>query len=192
MSLTISEILSQLSKDDERLLISLPYRAGLYVSFADTTGGWQAQDREIQSLTAILQEFSQDYFKTEFTRLILMETLAARIDWLAWSRDIQKVPEQAKHVSKTLASFMEAGELEPFYDVMLDIAVTVAMAFQEHHEVEPAPTEEGSASVIKSLITRLMGNKKQGHPLSHTNISEQEKTALYTLSESLGYTGFLA
>lgn len=49
MSLTISEILSQLSKDDERLLISLPYRAGLYVSFADTTGGWQAQDREIQS-----------------------------------------------------------------------------------------------------------------------------------------------
>ncbi len=192
MSLTISEILSQLSKDDERLLISLPYRAGLYVSFADTTGGWQAQDREIQSLTSILQEFSQDYFKTEFTRLILMETLAARIDWLAWSRDIQKVPEQAKHISQILASFMEAGELEAFFDVMLDVAVTVAMAFQEYNEPSAAPADDAGAGVIKSLIARLMGDKKQGHPLSHANISEQEKKALYTLSESLGYTGFLA
>lgn len=75
---------------------------------------------------------------------------------------------------------------------MLDVAVTVAMAFQEHNEPSAAPADDG-AGVIKSLIARLMGDKKQGHPLSHAQISaSRKKKALYTLSESLGYTGFLA
>jgi len=43
---SVSEIFSQLSPEDERLLISLPYRVGLYVSFSDITGGWEAQDKE--------------------------------------------------------------------------------------------------------------------------------------------------
>lgn len=188
MALTVSEILAQLSPEDETILFSLPYRAGLYVSFSDVTGGWEAQDKEIQSLTAILRQFSEDFFKTEFTQKVLMETLAARIDWLAWSRGINNLPNEVEKMMSVLSPMMEAEDLQSFCDVILDIALVVAMAFREKEDQTEASPEQVGA--IRQLIVRIIGGKKGGDPLSHVNISDAEKQAVLTLANSLGYEGF--
>ncbi len=189
MALIVSEILSQLSIEDERTLISLPYRAGLYVSFADVTGGWEAQEKEIQSLTAILRQFSEDFFKTEFTQKILMETLAARIDWLEWSRHIEQLPSQVEKMMGVLAGLMEPDDLAGFSSVIIDIALAVAMAFQEQPIDGVKSTVPESPASLKDRIARMIGAKKADAPLSHVNISPAEKSALLVLAKSLGYDG---
>src|SRR5688572_2345060 len=92
---SIKEIFSQLAPEDEEALIALPYRAGLFVSFSDVTGGWDAQESEIQSLTSILREYSEDFCKTEFSQKVLMDCLQARSQWPGWSHNIESVPAQA-------------------------------------------------------------------------------------------------
>lgn len=189
MSLIVAEILSQLSLEDERTLISLPYRAGLYVSFSDVTGGWEAQEKEIQSLTSILRQFSEDFFKTEFTQKVLMETLAARINWLEWSRHIENLPEQVEKMVGVLAGLMEEEELNAFSSVIIDIALAVAMAFQEHGPEGGAVDKQEPPLSLKDRIARMIGAQKGSSPLSHVNISPSEKEALLKLAESLGYEG---
>lgn len=185
MSLMVTEILAQLSPEDERTLISLPYRAGLYVSFCDVTGGWEAQDREIQSLTSILQEFASDFYQTEFTQKILLETMAARGEWLSWARDVNALPDEATGMMKTLSAIMDDAEFQAFASVILDIALSVAMAFREQAD-EPATTHD-KPGAIRQLIGRMMGGKADGDPFLHTNISERERGALKTLGSALGY-----
>ena len=185
MPLAVTEILAQLSPDDERRLISLPYRAGLYVSFCDVTGGWEAQDREIQSLTAILQEFANDFYQTEFTQKILLETMAERPHWLSWARDVNGLPAEVGGMMKILSSIMDDAEFQAFACVMLDIALSVAMAFRE--QADGTADEHDKPGAIRQLIGRMMGGKNNGHDLSHANISVREREALRTLSAALGY-----
>ena len=81
----MEQVFSQFSRQDELVLISLPYRVGLYVSFSDTTGGFEAQEQEMQSLSNILREFAEDFCKSEFSQKVLMESLRQRALWPAWS-----------------------------------------------------------------------------------------------------------
>ena len=185
MSLAVTEILAQLSPEDERTLISLPYRAGLYVSFCDVTGGWEAQDREIQSLTSILQEFANDFYQTEFTQKILLETMASRGQWLSWARDVGRLPQDVEAMMRGLSSMMDDAEFQAFASVILDISLSVAMAFRE--QADEGSISQDKPGAIRQLIGRMMGGKAGGDPLSHPNISEQERTALTTLSRALGY-----
>ena len=175
---SLQEIFSQLSPEDEEALIALPYRAGLYVSFSDVTGGWEAQESEMQSLTTILRSYSEDFCKTEFSQKTLMECLRARAKWPGWSHDIETVPEKAKQVMAILDPMFSEKELNGFREVMVDIALAVAMAFRE----------ERGQQVRPSFLSRLVGSKKD--PLSHMNISAAEKKALTKLCKGLGYTRF--
>jgi hypothetical protein len=165
-------------------LIALPYRAGLFVSFSDVTGGWDAQESEIQSLTSILREYSEDFCKTEFSQKVLMDCLQARAKWPGWSHTIETVPAQAERVMEILDPMFSEKEMNGFREVLIDIALAVAMAFREASEKASA---SGRSSLIKEIITRLTGKAKKD-PLSHMNISAVEKVALGKLCKAIKYT----
>lgn len=181
---SLKEIFSQLSPEDEQLLISLPYRAGLFVSFSDVTGGWEAQESEIQSLTTILREYSEDFCKTEFSQKVLMECLQARGKWPSWSHNIDTVPDEARRTIDTLSPMFSDKEMNGFKEVIVDIALAVAMAFRE---VSEGLSSASRPSVIKNIMDRLTGRGK-ADPLAHMNISPAEKVALGKLCKAIGYT----
>ena len=179
---SLIEIFSQLSPADEELIISLPYRIGLYVSHADVTGGWDAQDSEIQSLTAILRDYSNDFCKTEFSQKVLMDCLASRAKWPSWSHGVDDVPNQSLRIVTTLESMMSEKELAGFCDVLTDIGLAVAMAFREGAE------EEGERPIVREILSRLGTVLSEKDPLEHANISEGERAALKKLARSLRYS----
>jgi hypothetical protein len=181
---TLEEIFSQLSPDQERALISLPYRVGLYVSFSDTSGGWEAQEAELQSLTGILRQYSEDFCKSEFSQKALLECLQGRGEWPHWAKDVEKVPVDAQNAIALLSPILLEKDISDFKELLVDIALAVAMAFREH--AEGPEKAEGST---QSLLARLTGWRKRPAPLDHVNISADEKAALLRLCGALGYDG---
>jgi hypothetical protein len=185
-SQSVIEIFSQLSPADETALISLPYRVGLYVSYADVTGGWDAQESELQSLTVILQEFSEDFYRTEFAQKVLLESLHARQQWPAWSKDIGLVPSECARMMALLESNFFPEELALFKDVLMDIAIAVAMAFRE--EAGQGSNEPPKKPALRELLSRLARAMSEKEPLSHINVSESERKAILALARHIGYT----
>ncbi len=183
---TMNDVFSRLSADDQKILISLPYRVGLYVSFSDVTGGWDAQEKELQSLTDILREFSEDYCKTEFSQKVLMESLQSRGEWPSWSQRIEKLPEEADHIVGRLQSIFPEKELYAFKEVLVDIALAVAMAFRENTE-EEAAQKQSLHHAVRNALGRLAG-KKASDPLEHVSISRNEREALSRLCVALHFT----
>jgi hypothetical protein len=179
---SLIEIFSQLSPADEDVMVSLPYRIGLYVSHADVTGGWDAQDSEIQSLTGILRDYSNDFCKTELSQKVLMDCLASRAKWPSWSQDVDQVPAQIGQIITTLESMLSEKELSGFCDVLTDIGIAVAMAFREGGE------EAGERPLVREILARLGTVLSEKDPLDHINISESERSALKKITRAMRYS----
>lgn len=176
-------VFPQFSKDDELTLISLPYRVGLFVSFSDTSGGFEAQEAELQSLSNILREFAEDYCKSEFSQKVLMETLRVRHLWPSWSQGVETVPEQARHIVDQLEVHFDDRALRAFKEVLVDIAMAVAMAFREDGADTSAPRLSG----FGQFIGKFFGGASQHSTLGHTNISKNERAALMRLCKAMSY-----
>lgn len=176
---SVNEIFTQLAPEHEAILVSLPYRIGLYVSYADVTGGWEAQDKELQSLAGILREYSEDFCKTEFCQKVLMETLMRRDAWPLWSQNIERVPEEAGQIIDTLSSMFGDKELRAFKEVLSEIAVSVAMAFHERRDIDttPVPSSGGFMGFFKK--------QPEAGPLDHIHISPSERAALLRVCEAM-------
>jgi hypothetical protein len=180
---SLIEIFSQLSPADEELLISLPYRIGLYVSHADVTGGWDAQESEIQSLTDILRDYSNDFCKTEFSQKVFMDCLAMRGKWPVWSQDAESVPAQLDRAMRLLQPMMSEKELAGFCEVLGDIALAVAMAFRE-----AADSGNENRPIVREILARIGAVLSEKDPLDHINISGRERAALKKIACSLRYS----
>ncbi len=180
-----SNTLSLLTADSREFLVMLPYRAGLYVSFSDVTGGWEAQEREIKTLTSILREFSEDYCKCELAQTVLMQTLAERTKWPLWSQQIDALPAEAASTMAVLKDKFSEAQVNSFREVIVDIALAVAMAFREVSEESAAASQQSLLSSVLSHFTGL--NRREESPYSR-NISSAEKAALVKLCTALGYT----
>ncbi|PZO86427.1 MAG: hypothetical protein DI626_06660 [Micavibrio aeruginosavorus] len=180
-----NEIYDALSPERQKMLVSLPYRAGLYVSFSDVTGGWDAQEAEIQSLTEILRGYAMKTGLPPFSQKVLMDCLAERGAWPSWSKDIGAVPSEASSLVDDLVTMMGAGDLSAFKGLILDIALGVAMAFRE--TADGAATAGHDAGFFQSLLSSLIGGEEAHSALDHLNISAAEREALSSLSAALGH-----
>jgi hypothetical protein len=182
-ALSVGDIFSALSSTDEAVLVSLPYRIGLYVSYADVTGGWEAQDREQQSLANILRQYSEDFCKTEFCQKLLMETLMRRDQWPAWSQNIDSVPQEAEKVADILSGIFKEKDLRAFKEVLVDVALSVAMAFHEGRDGHYEPKTEISAGFFGFF---KKGSSKD-NAFDHMHISHAERAALKRICVAMKY-----
>jgi len=137
-------------------------------------------------LVNILREFSQDFYKTEFMQKVLMDSLACREQWLLWARELESLPSSLVHIIDVLSNVIDNEDLNQFKEVLIDVALCVAMAFKECDQKE---TEASSQISVRQLIAKWMGDKKSGRSLEHANISSQEKEALQIIMVSMGYKG---
>lgn len=181
---TLEKIFERLTQAQADVIISLPYRAGVYVSYSDISGGWDAQEKELQALTGILRAYSEDFCREGLAQKVLMDCLCARGQWPAWSKGIDALPTQAAESMALLAPHFAPEELEQFKEVLVEIALAVAMAFREE-----AP-DDGTTPGFVDILRRIISRPPAEDPLGHENISETEKTALHALCRALSYTEF--
>ncbi len=166
------------SEGDREKMIALPYRIGLFVSHADTTGGWEAQEAEMQSLNNILRSFTEDFCKSEFVQGLLMQTLASRAQWPGWSHQLDSVPAECVAAMYDLRGVLDKKHLAAFQEMMMEIAFAVAQAFREARQVSQEPKG--------SWLNLILGKPRKAR-FEHMSISATERAALHSLADALDY-----
>lgn len=143
--------LEHLSPKQRDLIISLPYRVGLWVSQADQQGGDDADDAELRTLENLINGFTQDVFGSELVQNVMAETWAQKARWPEWSKGVKQTLPDCKEAISILQDHYESKEISAFRQRLYDIAEAVAMAFNEGE----TGTAEKQSSFIEKMVEKL-------------------------------------
>jgi len=168
--------------DEQRvLLISLPFRTGLWVSESDAGGGGEASEAEMMVLESLITGYSEDFLKSEFVEELMRATLERRDEWDGWTADIDDVPGECGGALVILKEKLDARDVLSFRQTLMEIAKAVAMAYGEDEELSDAAGRK--PSVFLKFFARFKGRSAEAD-LS-ANISGDERQALAELSKVL-------
>ncbi|MCC6597736.1 MAG: hypothetical protein IT559_02985 [Alphaproteobacteria bacterium] len=180
-------ILEDFIPEQKELLVSLPYRVGLFVSQSDRSGGAEAQAIELQALASIIHGFSQDVFGSEFLQYVMGEVLARQSGWQSWAEEMDHVPRQCRQAREILATRLDEKEIKAYTTRLMEIAEAVALAFCEYGE---------NLSLVERVKIRLaywnnclkmnLAGRPHGSIGYFMSISREERLVLRQLSQSLG------
>ena len=99
--------LSFFTEEDVLSIISLPYRVGMHVSYAEDEDGEEDDEREMRALEVCIREIARVHEGEELTKEIAAEILNARDNWASWSEgvfNIEPLCEKAITALKTQKS----------------------------------------------------------------------------------------
>lgn len=174
------------NQQDKELLISLPYRVGMWVSESDISGGEEAQDAEIRSLEGIIMGFAEDMCKSEFIEELMKLTLEYKDQWPAWREGLDNVPHECKEAIGVIETKMTDKDAESFSENIFEIAHNVAIAYREYND--PSLSMETLSVYVNYWIDTLK-SRMRGSPQKsiseYFNISKEERSALQVLLDNL-------
>jgi hypothetical protein len=178
--------MDQFLPDDRLLLVSLPYRVGLFVSESDRSGGDESDAREMQALTNIIVAYSQEVFGAETAQYIISETVSRRQEWQEWSNDLDMIESECHRAVDVLSEFVDVKEVNGFKRCLMEIGEAVALAFREYDE---------SVSIVEKtkIYIAYMQSRMQATKLGivakewdqFINISMEERSALQGVAAAL-------
>lgn len=176
--------LDNLTDTQRDVLVSLPYRAGLWVSLSDTSGGDEADMRERQVLSDLIEGFAEQVFGSETVQYIISETLKRRGDWPRWADNISGVPEDCRIAVDVLREHVDEKDVTTFRNHLMEIGEAVAMAFREEKHIFEKMYLFGYF-MRSSLRPRVKGRRRKSYP-ELLSVSLNELRALERLARALG------
>ncbi len=181
--------LDELSEDQRTLLVSLPYRVGLYVSQSDTSGGDDSDEAEMEALSSIITAYSQEVFGAETVQYIISETVKRKGDWDGWSDELGTLESDCHEAIDVLSTSVDSKEVSAFKNHLIEIGESVALAFREYGESTPFLDK------IKVYLLYIRGKSqatKRGERYKDweqfINISLDERKALRMIAGALNTT----
>jgi hypothetical protein len=163
--------LNKMEKEERELIVSLPYRVGVWIGHADDEEGSADDRREHRTVEKILHRFAGQIERYPFISAVLRETLAQKECWERWAGDSLDVLPDCE---KALAIVRKTGSSEAvinYRKILMKIANDVAGAHGEFGEFE----SEGG---FTKLISGFFGSKRD----DFMNISPSEDEALERLA----------
>lgn len=124
--------LDNLVPDQRNLLVSLPYRVGLYVSESDDSGGEESDAAEKLALESIITAYSQEVFGSETVQYVISETVSRKKEWPQWSKNLENIEQDCYKAIDILAAAVDEKELTSFKRHLIEIGESVALAFREY------------------------------------------------------------
>jgi len=179
-------ILSDLTDSQKMRIISLPYRAGLYVSASDQSGGDAASENEIRALENLIYGFSDGVFGSELVQDVMAETIKHKHLWKDWKKDIEAVPDECRDALLILSGHVDHKERGAYARRVLALGEAVALAFRED-----ISSQAGFGRFKAYLRYLKMVRKARAKKLPARNfedflsISSDEHRALIALSSAL-------
>lgn len=175
-----------LTIDQKRLIVRLPYRVGLYVSEADTSGGDHSDAEEKQTLSNIIHGFAQDVMGAESIQHIISTTLMLAEQWPEWDENLDNVPAECVECMMMMEDTVSHKDARAFAVQMYEIGEAIALAYQEY--------KEGSFMEDMKLrfaywqdrkLARKAGLREKAYD-EYKSISAAERRALNMLAKGLG------
>jgi hypothetical protein len=177
--------LSQFSATEFELLVSLPYRAGIFVSYADDIDGESDDENEMAMLEATLKAIAVLHADYPLMKDIFKETLRLKSEWPRWQTKAFNISGDSQMVISLLKS--KGGDLlaKQYRSALMEIATTVAQAYGEFGQFDDAAKDPslfgGLVAKVVSSFSSLSADDKN-HPM---NVSASEESALSELSAAL-------
>lgn len=178
--------LDQFSAEERNLLISLPYRAGLWVSASDSTGGHRADTQELEALEKAIRGLAQGMFESALVHEVIAETFLKRSEWPEWAKTYAATPADCKQaVALMNARKVPARDIDTFRRILMQIGLEVARAFREYEGNEPF--SHRLMRRISIMADRFFGAMQGEKYVSEDllNISYSEDLALNALANAL-------
>lgn len=178
--------LEKLSKEQQDILVALPYRTGLWVSLSDDSGGNESDEAELSALENIVCGFAEDFCKSEVTEELMHETVSRRNEWTEWRRNIKNVPAECAEAVKWVAQHADYKNVSAFKENLMEIAFAVALAYREFDDdVSFADKLDMYGRFAWDRVTSFVFKRA---PKTHDeifNISRAERLALTELAQAL-------
>lgn len=180
--------LESLEHSQKEMLISLPYRVGLWISQSDDTGGAEADERELLVLSGIINGFASDVFGSEVIQYIMRETVNEEARWPAWGEDLSSVLSDCTAAVYLLGQHVEveAKDVTAFQRYMMEIGEAVALAFREFEEANFVDKMRLNLFYLRGWFKAAMGHRSFKTHHEFMNISYSERQALQALAQALG------
>lgn len=177
--------LDELPQDQRDLIISLPYRVGIWISHCDDAGGEEASSDEKNALAAIIEGFTRDVFGSEVVQYIMMETMMSKDKWDGWALNYKNVAADCQQAIDILNEVVEAKEVNAFKQRLYEIAEAVALAFREYDSLDIVT----KIRVYVNYYREKWAAAKRKHVFKtldqYLNISLKERQALRNLADTL-------
>ena len=106
--------LETLTNAEKDTLVSLPYRAGLWVSQSDDAGGAESSALELQTLSNIINGFARDIFGAEMMQHVMAETLAQQERWPEWALKMDSVVDDCGRAVDLVRTHGDAKDVNAF------------------------------------------------------------------------------
>lgn len=175
--------LSAFSAEEVETIVSLPYRVGIHVSYADDEDGEQDDELETRALEACLKEVVKTHEAVPLSQEIAQEVLDSKDKWDNWTQGVFNIEPQCEKAVALLKSQASESEVKDYIKMTLEVASAVAQAYGEFGE-EQEPEKGFFGNVMGKIMGGFstMGEDDTGHPM---NVSPAEDSAISRISKAL-------
>ncbi len=175
--------LSCFSDEDIEIIVSLPYRAAMNVSYADDEEGECDDEREMHALKTCIIEIAKLHEGVALTKEIAENLLNSQDKWLSWSQGVFNIEMLCERAILALKAQASDDEIRSYVEMVLELATTVAQAYGEFgEEEEPEKGFFGKAVSIIAGGFRGEGKSYENHPM---NVSASEDCAISNIAAAL-------
>ena len=179
--------MSQLSFYDPEilsLLISVPYRIGIWVSHAEDEDGETDDELEITALENCIREVAKAHDQSGLVNEVGARILSERTQWEDWAGNAFLVLKDCDLVVRALKAHAPADEFKDYKAFLMEIATSVAQAYGEFGLFEEEKKEGGMAGLMKKIVGGFSGLSKANanHPM---NVSPAEESVIAELKALL-------
>ncbi len=176
--------LSSFTPEDADLIVSLPYRVGMHVSYSEDESGELDDSLEMKAMETKLREVESKADDGSLIKEIAGATLSSKDKWEAWSQgvfNIEPLCENAVNVLKTKAN---DSEVKSYIRMCLDVASGVARAYGEFGD----EGQEESSGIIGKIMEEIskvipcVKGQEADHPM---NVSAAEDSAIERIGAAM-------
>lgn len=179
-------VLDQFSEEDRLLLISLPYRVGLWISQSDVSGGDESDEQELQTLSNLLSGMAEGVFGSETVQHVISETIARRDLWGEWDARMDTVLGDCRRGIELLQPCVDEKEVKAFKRHLFEIGEAVALAYREYGTDMPlADRVRMNMRYYSGLLRAKLRHNSFYTRDEYFNISIAERAALEMLCDVL-------
>lgn len=170
--------LSNFTNDERALIVSIPYRIGVWVSNVDDNTGSKIDDRdERKALEATISALANKSNKIPFAAAVMKDVENNKSIWPTWDNAAAEdlVLNDLRQAITLCQSKVGAAELKQYKQTIWKVSLVVAQAYGEHVD----PDNEMHVDRFFQWIGSLGGGAKLGK--NPENMSKLEKIALNKL-----------
>jgi len=130
--------LDKFSTDERELLVSLPYRAGLWMIAANKGGSAACSAKESAVLENIVVEKGRGVFESAFVFEVMTAACARHAAWENRAGESRDVPAACREARALIQGRLSPHDLDCYRQVIMNIATAMANSFREDPDGEAA------------------------------------------------------